>query len=306
MPISQSIRNRAYTLLELLVVIGILAILIGLLLPAIHRVRLTALKSEESNNFRQLLIASHLHAEDNNGLFPVMSSLMRAKLYGSILARDQPRAPYTELLRYIEQEQQYWAIAQTISGSVAPQSRIKIFHSPLDSSMSSWDSGSWSYTSYAANHWAYSGFFRMSEGFMDGTSNTIAMATRYGLSCNGTAAHWMMSAMLEARDIPIENSGHYIITHMRGPDFAVVHIGDFGPAKPIPGFPLHLPEPTVTFQVRPRWEDCDHRMPQATHPAGLQVAMVDGSVRTISPSITPATFWAAVTPAGGEVLGSDW
>jgi hypothetical protein len=36
------------------------------------------------------------------------------------------------------------------------------------------------------------------------------------------------------------------------------------------------------------------------------VALADGSVRTIHPGISPETFWAAVTPAGGEVLGADW
>ena len=36
------------------------------------------------------------------------------------------------------------------------------------------------------------------------------------------------------------------------------------------------------------------------------VALLDGSVRRLAPGISPTTFWAAVTPAGGEVLGSDW
>jgi hypothetical protein len=38
----------------------------------------------------------------------------------------------------------------------------------------------------------------------------------------------------------------------------------------------------------------------------LHVAKADGSVRTVAPSVSSATFWAAVTPAGGETLGSDW
>jgi hypothetical protein len=35
------------------------------------------------------------------------------------------------------------------------------------------------------------------------------------------------------------------------------------------------------------------------------VALLDGSVRQLAPCISPTTFWAAVTPAGGEVLDSD-
>jgi prepilin-type processing-associated H-X9-DG protein len=39
---------------------------------------------------------------------------------------------------------------------------------------------------------------------------------------------------------------------------------------------------------------------------GMQAAMCDGSVRTISGGTSSATFGAACTPNGGEVLGSDW
>jgi len=45
---------------------------------------------------------------------------------------------------------------------------------------------------------------------------------------------------------------------------------------------------------------------QTPHRIGTLVALVAGSVRQIAPGISPTTFWAAVTPAGGEVLGSDW
>jgi hypothetical protein len=42
----------------------------------------------------------------------------------------------------------------------------------------------------------------------------------------------------------------------------------------------------------------------------MQVVMADASVRTVSPLIHPATWYAANTPAGGEELGSgsysDW
>ncbi len=64
--------------------------------------------------------------------------------------------------------------------------------------------------------------------------------------------------------------------------------------------------PGKTFQVRPRLENADPSIPQTPHLAGLTVALFDGSVRTISPSVHESVFWAMVTPAGGEVLGSDW
>jgi hypothetical protein len=38
----------------------------------------------------------------------------------------------------------------------------------------------------------------------------------------------------------------------------------------------------------------------------LLVGLGDGSVRLVNPNVSAATFWTAVTPAGGEVLGPDW
>jgi hypothetical protein len=38
----------------------------------------------------------------------------------------------------------------------------------------------------------------------------------------------------------------------------------------------------------------------------MQVTLADGSARTLSQGMSGTTWWAAVTPSGGEVLGSDW
>ena len=62
----------------------------------------------------------------------------------------------------------------------------------------------------------------------------------------------------------------------------------------------------VTFQVAPTIDNCDYRLPQTPHKSGMLVAFVDGSVRTISARVSPAVFWAAVTPAGGEVISDNW
>ncbi len=48
---------------------------------------------------------------------------------------------------------------------------------------------------------------------------------------------------------------------------------------------------------------CDRGVASGAHPAGIQVAMGDGSVRFVSGSINPINWWAALTPAGGEVIG---
>jgi len=61
------------------------------------------------------------------------------------------------------------------------------------------------------------------------------------------------------------------------------------------------------FQVAPRGNIlCDARVPQTPHTGGMICCMGDVSTRTVAGTISPQTFWSAVTPAGNEVLGSDW
>jgi hypothetical protein len=38
----------------------------------------------------------------------------------------------------------------------------------------------------------------------------------------------------------------------------------------------------------------------------MLAAMMDGSVRTIAGSVSPSSFWSAVTPSGGEATAVDW
>ncbi len=101
-------RRNAFTLIELLVVIAIIGILIGLLLPAVQKVREAAARAKCQNNLKQIGLALHNY-ESANRKFPFgKGQNYVGKVPGA--AAYARWSFHSQLLPFIEQDNLYHAI----------------------------------------------------------------------------------------------------------------------------------------------------------------------------------------------------
>jgi prepilin-type N-terminal cleavage/methylation domain-containing protein len=307
--------REGFNLIELLVVLAIVVVLIGLLLPAVQKVREAANRVKCQNNLRQIVLAFH-HADEARGSMPPgigWYPTPQSKAGGNGLFHVLPFLEQDNLYRQSSQKD---SNGQDWNGpwfNKVYSQPVKVFLCPSDPSAPS--SGvvkdktgeDWGASSYAGNAlvlcrvssarddppWELldpQNYSRLGgASFPDGTANTILLAEKYAVCTNHANPEG-------------GNLWAYWIT---GPAVLPYH----------PGFGISWNKASVgpqsRFLVRPQPfdgtpnGDCDPTKASTPHQV-MQVALADGSVRALSPDLSRETWWALCTPNGGEVLGNDF
>jgi prepilin-type N-terminal cleavage/methylation domain-containing protein len=308
-------KRSGFTLLELIVVLAIIAVLIGLILPAVQVARESAARTASLNNLRQIGLGLQNYASTHDGHVPGIHSLIAEPI-----SDEGDQAILDTLVPYIDRQ----AIVP-LPGTVTSDEAVlvsqypfrKVFMSPGDPTLSlaKPDGGP---TSYVANIRAFVGKPPLASGFPDGTSTTLAFCERYYHSWhpaqipefqakNPSSGVWFCYYET-AVGHHIRPSTGTLSWHIGGQRRATVaddaYLHDIVPVTDAGQPPRTFPSVQgMTFQVRPRPQDALSTLPQTPFRGGLPVAMFDGSARVIHTGIAPELFWGSFTPDKGEFLG---
>jgi prepilin-type N-terminal cleavage/methylation domain-containing protein len=347
-------KRRAFTLIELLVVIAIIGILIGLLLPAVQKIREAAARMQCTNNLKQMVLATH-NCNDTFGRLPPMAGTFGGAYYAPLFFHLLPfieQANVANQARYLDltggvtnpplpPKPPYWDTGyiwptwqsvNSASNTWLRQTQIKIYQCPSDpgigvqSQARDWLPGD---SSYAGNFQVFGGAAnaniqpttangatlwdgqaRIPTTFQDGQSNTILFAEKYSDCNNGTkllpstntgiGGTWWMRGVLHGDKTFSQRDDSF-----PGDRLSAVFAGGWGidNTRWIQGV-------NSVFLVKPANFDSNggqcHKELASTPHQVMNVGLADGSCRSINASISGTTWWAACTPAGGEVLGADW
>jgi prepilin-type N-terminal cleavage/methylation domain-containing protein len=173
-------RRWGFTLIELLVVIGIIGTLMGLLLPAVQKVRESAHRTKCQNNLKQLGLAL-LGFHDAAGAFPPGLASSSSNV------SDSEATGFTVLLPYIEQDSAFklYHFDQPWSDNInfnAITVQIKIFFCPSNRDFGTMELGiigaPWGYSNLpnaAASDYA---FCRGATGSLNANQNKTPLAVR--------------------------------------------------------------------------------------------------------------------------------
>jgi len=285
-------RARAFTLIELLVVISIIAVLVGLLLPAVQKVRDAAAGISCANNLRNLALALNKYAFDKNNALPEFNAVAGAPT-------NFQRQPLIGLLPNVEQDQAWRNFAVGATPANGIPLTFQIFDCPSDRTNGRAtlvvSSGTYGLTSYAANFQVFGQPKpKMTSAFEDGASNTFVYVDKYA-QCKigltnpppttpsttdmGNVWGWM-PGVTSPDAIPA--FAHPPLTGATQQDVNQTGVGS-------------------KFMDKPVTAGCGFA--SSPHSGHLNAAFADGSVRKVSTDVDPATWWALCTPAGRDTIG---
>lgn len=125
-PTNDSTPRNAFTLIELLVVIAIIAILAGMLLPALAKAKARALTANSLSNLRQWGIAQHLYLSDSGDALPRDGMDDAGQFPGTLGGSFDPGAWFNQLPRYVGEKPLSNYTANAVAGAVQ-NSRIVPF-----------------------------------------------------------------------------------------------------------------------------------------------------------------------------------
>ena len=307
------VRRRAFTFVELLVVISIVAVLIGLLLPAVQKVREAAMRTKCQNNLKQIGLASHSYEEANRvfppaGVYPVGGTA--AESY-SVHAR---------LLPYLEQDSLASLVnfaEPAVSQPVVTGHRIPIFICPSEVNPTPRPGNPPRYPlSYAANVGTWlvydpntgaggDGAFPMNQGvraieFRDGMSNTVGFTEvkTYGSYLLGGNFPDGPGVPAPAEVDAFGGELRENVAHTGWTEGQACHDGRDVRFRPTPSLATaYVSSLEGSSATAVTYAAITAR---SYHPSGISVFMMDGHVRFVSNSFDPEKWRAFGTRGRGR------
>ena len=291
--------RRGFTLFQLLIVLAILAILIGLLLPAVQKVREAAARTQSFNNLKQIGLATINYADTYQGVIPPGIDKNNFSTFSYILP-------------FIEQDNLYKTIdfkksIDDEANSGARQALIKTFLSPQDAVMRV--KPNWGPTNYLFNDLVMlpeKEKPKFPAFITDGTSNTIMSGETLKGDGNDKGRDVRRQYVLLKKEDLKETGPNTGVKYFKGGK----NIAGDRCASWMDGRFLQT---RFNGRLQPNDERPDVSCGGVSGVSALRsyssvvsVGMFDGSVRSVSNSVSKTTWQAAMTPNGGEVLGADW